>query len=107
MRVRNERGEPVDDQDEPTSRVRVNAQGVSASGNVGPLAVSVGKYKGMPATGDMSLPVGNGSVQIGRDGAGRFIRATQQIGGVDMDAGYDAQRGLYAEGRRTLRWGNK
>ena len=107
MRVRNERGEPVPDDDEPNTRIRVDGQGASVSGNAGPVQMSIGKYKGAPFTGDITVPVGNGSVQVGRDGSGRFFRATQRIGRVGVDAGYDKERGAYVEGRRTLRWGNK
>ena len=109
MRVRNERGRPVPEKDEPSPRIRVDVdgQGASASGNAGPVQMSIGKYKGAPVTGDITVPVGNGSVQVGRDGSGKFFRATQRIGRVGVDAGYDKERGAYVEGRRTLRWGNK
>ena len=106
-RVRYERGEPVLEKDEPRSRIRVDEQGASLSGNAGPIEMSIGKYKGAPVEGDITVPAGKGSVQVGRDGSGRFIRATQRVVGVDVDAGYDARRGAYVEGRRTTRWGNK
>jgi hypothetical protein len=61
----------------------------------------------MPVTGDITAPIGKGTVQVGRDDSGRFIRATQRVGDVDVDAGYDARRGAYVEGRRALRWGKK
>jgi len=107
MRVRNERGEPVPEKDEPRPRIRVDGQGASMSGNAGPIGISISKYKGAPVEGDITVPAGKGSVQFGRDGSGRFIRATQRIGRVDVDAGYDNERGAYVESRRTLRWGNK
>lgn len=106
-RVRYERGEPVPEKDEPRQRIRVDERGASLSGNAGPIEMSIGKYKGAPAEGYITVPAGKGSVTVGRNESGQFIRAKQRMGDVDVDAGYDAQRGAYVEGRRTMRWGNK
>jgi hypothetical protein len=53
------------------------------------------------------MPVGQGTVRMGRDESGRFIGVNQRVRGVDIDAGYDAQRGSYVSGKKSVGWGNK
>ena len=77
------------------------------SGEVGPIAVRVQKTLKQPISAEATVQVGKGTVRVGRDGSGRFIHAKQRVSGADIDAGYDAQRGAYVSGKKSVGWGNR
>ena len=77
------------------------------SGEVGPIAVRVQKTLKQPMSAEATMQVGQGTVRVGRDESGRFIHANQRVRGADIDAGYDAQRGAYVKGKKSVGWGNR
>ena len=77
------------------------------SGEVGPIAVRVQKTLKQPMSAEATVQVGQGTVRVGRDESGRFIHANQRVRGADIDAGYDAKRGAYVSGKKSVGWGNR
>ena len=88
-------------------RFEPTARGMGVEGRVGPVEYRVRKNLGQPISAEMTMPVGQGTVRMGRDESGRFIGVNQRVRGVDIDAGYDAQRGSYVSGKKSVGWGNK
>ena len=88
-------------------RLEPSARGLGVEGRVGPVEYRVMKNLGQPISAEMTMPVGQGTVRMGRDESGRFIGVNQRVRGVDIDAGYDAQRGSYVSGKKSVGWGNK
>ena len=73
-------------------QVDIEADGASVSGQVGPASVRVSKRKGIPVSGELMLPAGDGQIMVGRGEDGRFKgRMTQRVKGVDVEAEYDDQ----------------
>ena len=84
-----------------------DARGVGVAGRVGAGEWRIRKTLGQPISAEITMPVGQGTVRMGRDESGRFIGVNQRVRGVDIDAGYDAQRGSYVSGKKSVGWGNK
>jgi len=81
--------------------------GMGVEGRVGPVEYRAMKKLGQPMSAEATVQVGQGTVRVGRDESGRFIHANQRMRGADIDAGYDAQRGAYVSGKKSVGWGNK
>ena len=88
-------------------RLEPSARGLGVEGRVGPVEYRVMKNLGQPMSAEATVQVGQGTVRVGRDESGRFIGVNQRVRGVDIDAGYDAQRGSYVSGKKSVGWGNK
>lgn len=88
-------------------RVAPDARGVGFAGRAGPVEWRAQKTLGQPISAEVTVPVGQGTVRVGRDESGRFIHANQRVRGADIDAGYDAQRGSYVSGKKSVGWGNR
>ena len=87
-------------------QVDIEADGASVLGQVGPASVRVSKRKGIPVSGELMLPAGNGQIMVGRGEDGRFKgRMTQRVKGVDVEAEYD-DRGPRMRVSKTMnvRW---
>ena len=87
-------------------QVDIEADGASVSGQVGPASVRVSKRKGIPVSGELMLPAGDGQIMVGRGEDGRFKgRMTQRVKGVDVEAEYD-DRGPRMRVSKTMnvRW---
>ena len=88
-------------------RLEPSARGLGVEGRVGPVEWRARKNLGPPMSAEATVQVGKGTVRVGRDESGRFIHANQRVRGADIDAGYDAQRGAYIRGKKSVGWGNK
>ena len=90
---------------DPTAKDGQTPARMRFSGEVGPIAVRVQKTLKQPISAEATVQVGKGTVRVGRDESGRFIHANQRVRGADIDAGYDAQRGAYVSGKKSVGWG--
>ena len=60
-------------------QVEPNARGVGLAGRAGPVEWRARKTLGQPMSAEITVPVGRGTVRVGRGESGRFVSLTQSL----------------------------
>ena len=60
-------------------QVKPDARGVGFTGRAGPVEWRAQKTLGQPISAEVTVPVGQGNVRVGRGESGRFISLTQSL----------------------------
>ena len=69
------------------------------------IKLSGGKRAGSQVFADVEIPVGRGSVHVGRNSLGQYVRVTQRWRDLMMEGGIDPARGVNVKVGGSLRWG--